>query len=165
MVGDTSGSIHVFHFLNPNTSFYDEIHRPVKDALEVHISNLGEHKNFIRYYQLKNVHSSVIRGIQFHSNKSIVSCSSESKRSIVITDPDQLKKAYVFSLLKGASCFDFNLEMHLIASASFNSCIYLWNYYSPSKPLSVLRGHLGTVTAVKIDPNNHYLYSISMDSV
>ena len=63
------------------------------------------------------------------------------------------------------SCFDFDLPLHLLATASYNSYIFLWNYYSPQKPISILRGHLGTVISLKIQPAINHLYSLSNDSV
>jgi len=76
-----------------------------------------------------------------------------------------VKKSYVFSLLKGCSCFDFDLPFHLLATASYNSYIFIWNYYSTKKPISILRGHIGTIISLKIQPAINYLYSLSNDSV
>ncbi len=165
-VGDTSGHVHLFHFLNPNRSLYNEALKPVKHALELHLSSLAAHADFIRYTPLGDLHRDSVRSVQFvHASKTVVSCSSEAHRSVVISDPEFVKKAYVFGLLKGCSCFDFNLELHLLVTASYNACIFLWNYYSPSKPVSVLRGHAATVIGLKIQPGINYLYSLSSDSV
>jgi WD40 repeat protein len=123
------------------------------------------HSDFIKYTQL-HVHTDCVQSIQFiWENKAIVSSSAETEKSVVISDPSGLKKDYVFSLSKGCSCFDFNLELHLLVTASLNSCIYLWNYYTPTAPISVLRGHIGKVISLKIQETVNYLYSLSADSV
>ncbi len=78
VIGDTSGHVHLFKFLNPNKSLYNEAHKPLKHALEIHLSGLADHSDFISYLSLGNVHRDSVRSVLFvNENKTVVSCSSE----------------------------------------------------------------------------------------
>ena len=58
------------------------------------------HKLFIKY-NFFSIHDETVRSIKYMAvNQMIISCSGQTQNSVVITDPERIKKEYSFSLNK-----------------------------------------------------------------
>lgn len=57
------------------------------------------------------------------------------------------------------------MPMHILATASSRSPIYIWDIYSPNKPISRLQVPGRKIISLKIHYPIGYLYSLTSNSV
>ncbi|CAF1039524.1 unnamed protein product, partial [Brachionus calyciflorus] len=170
--GDESGRLNIITFKYPHIGFFDKTkNKKSHSALEIgwkvdRDGRFEDHEDFIQYSNILVSSGNLIESLKFIPfNKTIVVSTASYNKSLVILDPESKKKEYTFSLYDSCSCFDINMPMHILVTASNHSPIYIWDVYSPNKPISRLEIPGRRVISLKIHYPIGYLYSLTSNSV
>jgi WD40 repeat protein len=164
LYGDDSGSVVVFYFLTPHQHLFEPSQRADDKTIQIYMQDLSHHSRYVHYNIMPAVHTDWVRQIRFMpSRNSFITCSASPINSMSIRDIERKKKAYVFKLRKGISCFDYSNTWNVIATGSVDHVVRLWNPVSTSKPMALLKGHVTSVLDVFIHEELGQVLSYSQD--
>ncbi|RUS91025.1 hypothetical protein EGW08_001242 [Elysia chlorotica] len=162
--GDTSGSVTMLEFeLSQRTPLFGI---PVKEyCIELSYSDLvkGVYKG-VTFRIFKNVHSDWVKQVRYMpKTNSILSCCADNATGLFMTPTEPTKrKACYFTTIKGILSFDYSQNINLVAAASIDNNIWLYNPYVPHKVIAIMEGHTRPITHVKINEEENYLLSVDM---
>ncbi|KAK7882863.1 hypothetical protein WMY93_029037 [Mugilogobius chulae] len=95
-----------------------------------------------------------------------LSCSTSPRSSMVVAWKNDISLRITTCYTKrGVWDLDHHQQLNLLATAGVDHQVLLWNPYVTSKPVGVLSGHDGPVTAVCFMQNKQQLLSFSKDKV
>ncbi|ORX44215.1 WD40 repeat-like protein, partial [Piromyces finnis] len=111
----------------------------------------------------KRVHNSWIHDIQYYSElNSFVTCSSDSNKSLVITDIER-KPIRSIHIPKGIRCFTLVRRPCFLVTGGGDKIIRLWNPYILSKPAASLQGHTSGIVNLIVNEREGHIISLSDD--
>jgi WD40 repeat protein len=168
-IGDSNGSISIFHFTNPLVSlFAQSIKEPSEfdNAQIVMHSRLSDHSEYVTCTFVHNVHADWILQIKYlPQNHSTITCAQSHQNSVVLRDIEGKRKPYQFNLKKGVTCFDFNWKLNLLITGSSDHIIRFWDPYVPTIPTAILKEHTSPIIDVLINIDMNIVFSFSRDLV
>ncbi|KAJ3375003.1 WD repeat-containing protein 49 [Allomyces arbusculus] len=113
----------------------------------------------------KKIHTGWVERIQLiREINAFVTCSSESAKSLVISDLER-KTTRSISVPKGVRCFDACRRPSFLVTGGRDKIVRLWNPYVLSKAAGSLVGHNATVTDVLVNQTDGHVISLSEDKV
>ena len=131
------------------------------------------------------IHREYIRKILYiPHNDSVIVSSGDYRRSLIITNINQVKHPYIFRLYKvseepsvrtstpayvslsqGCECFDYSKSLNILITGSADNLARIWNPYVTQKNVAVLEGHHTAVIDIKIHSRLCQCYTFSKDAV
>jgi len=127
-------------------------------------TNKKNDSNQVHIYK-KRVHNSWIHNIQYYSElNSFVTCSSDSNKSLVITDIER-KPIRSIHIPKGIRCFTLVRRPCFLVTGGGDKIIRLWNPYILSKPAASLIGHLSGIVNLLVNEREGHIISLSDDGM
>ncbi|XP_065844948.1 cilia- and flagella-associated protein 337-like isoform X2 [Oscarella lobularis] len=168
LYGDDNGNVCFLYFLHPLVHLFEPLIQTKGGSKlrQIYMHDLPQHAKYVQYAITLQVHTDWVRRVRYvPENNSFMSCSGSSVNSLVIRDVEKKRKPYVFRLRKGACCFDYSRAWNMIATGSVNHIVRLWNPFSTTKALAVLKGHHATILDVIIHDELGQVFSYSQDVV
>lgn len=164
--GSESGDINIFTFHKPVTQLFEKQFTNNQSRTKIYMQDMQRHEKCVHHRVVAGVHTEMIRQICYEpSNGLVLSCSGSSRTSLVIVDIKGYKKAYVFKLHKGISCFAFSKQLEALATGTTDYMVRLWNPYVPAKPTALLEGHYSGIIDVAIYEPLAQVLSYSRDAI
>ncbi|KAJ8037373.1 WD repeat-containing protein 49 [Holothuria leucospilota] len=166
LMGSDMGAIHLFYFLKPTNRLFENDGKGTERVQKIWMPELCLHHEFVKHVKLNNIHTEMLRKVQYLPVKNLViSSSGSSQTSVVIADVRGKRRSYVFRRRKGVECYDYSSKLNLILTGGIDHKVLAWNPYMEDKPMAFFLGHQMTVMAVAINDNTKHGYSFSKDGV
>ncbi|KAJ3147659.1 hypothetical protein HDU86_007906 [Geranomyces michiganensis] len=101
----------------------------------------------------------------FHDVRSIVSCSADSRDSLVMATQTGAKKWRVVSasVRKGVTAFAYSKFPLALLTGGVDRQIRIWNPHRLTRPTASLSGHSSPITAITVSPRAGQAISLSVD--
>ncbi|KAG8201990.1 hypothetical protein JTE90_027460 [Oedothorax gibbosus] len=158
--GDFRG--YVF-FLKMDSSLFSRLRSRADhlDPLNIPFDEIGRKRVAGMQWEFtaKSHFSNVLKVKYIPTNRTIISCSINTKRAMLIHYLEQ-KKSKSFATDGGISCFDFCEKFNVVVTGCIDKTVKLWN---PSGNLScreTLTGHLHSISNVLVDEKRLMIVSV-----
>lgn len=166
LYGDDHGAIHILYFSKPLRQMFAVPFKKEQGVERVYFPDLSMHSEWVTHVRLESSYNEPIRRIMYLAENDYVAiCTSDSRYSVVIADVGNKNKSYIFSLIKGVDCFDYNKTLNAIVTGSSDHLVRIWNPYVTTRPVAVLVGHNMGVVDIKIYEALAQVLSCSRDAV
>ncbi|XP_039256207.2 cilia- and flagella-associated protein 337-like isoform X1 [Styela clava] len=166
LFGDDTGSVHILHFHFPQSRLFEKPFSPQQGTQRVYFNDIKEHKRYVTYEFIPNIHEEVIRRVMYVADGDvIISSSVSSSTSVVLMDLKKKKKTYIYKVNKGVECFDYSKSLNVLVTGSLDHFVRIWNPYVEAKPICLLQGHSTGICDVVINRSYAQIISYSKDAV
>ncbi|XP_076809582.1 cilia- and flagella-associated protein 337-like isoform X1 [Clavelina lepadiformis] len=150
--GDDTGAAHVLHFHSPQSRLFQKPFSPKQGMQRIYFNELKEHRKYVTYEHLGNIHDDVVRRIMYVPQSDVIISSSMSPTtSVVLMDMKRKKKPYIFKVNKGVECFDYSKSLNILVTGSLDHLVRVWNPYVVARPIVILQGHSTGICDVVIN--------------